>query len=187
MIQAWNLRTRAHHCAVTDRRFEEGEQFYTAIYFDKKTGDYTRRDVSAAAWEQDSQDHPPFSFWKSLYEKPQTEERPEVTPRENASVLLHRLIVEDEPSTENARYILALMLERRRILAPTAVQHTDSGRLLLYENKKTGEVFIIRDPELRLDEIAAMQEEVATLLGFTKNEPKPKLTAKKSAPPAAAE
>jgi hypothetical protein len=56
------------------------------------------------------------------------------------------------------------------------VKHSDAGRILMYENKKTGEVFIVRDPELRLDEIAAMQEEVATLLGFTKSESKPART-----------
>jgi hypothetical protein len=38
--------------------------------------------------------------------------------------------------------------------------------LLLYEHRKSGEVFIVRDPELRLDEIESVQEEVATLLGF---------------------
>ena len=185
MIQAWNLRTRAHQCAVTERKFVEGEKFYTAIYFNKKTGDYTRRDVSADAWAQDIQEHPPFSFWKSAYEPPHTEERLEVTPKENAGELLHRLIVEDEAGTEQARYILALMLERKRILVPTAVKHSDAGRLLMYENKKTGEVFVIRDPELRLDEIEAMQEEVATLLGFSKNESKPKRAAAVNVKPGA--
>jgi hypothetical protein len=38
--------------------------------------------------------------------------------------------------------------------------------MLFYENKKTGEVFIVRDPELRLDEVAQIQEEVATILAF---------------------
>jgi hypothetical protein len=38
--------------------------------------------------------------------------------------------------------------------------------MLFYENKKTGEVFIVRDPELRLDELVQVQDEVAMLLGF---------------------
>ena len=38
--------------------------------------------------------------------------------------------------------------------------------MLFYENRKTGDVFIIRDPELRLDEVEGVQEEVAMLLGF---------------------
>ena len=39
--------------------------------------------------------------------------------------LLQRFIEEDEPGTENARYILALMLERKRILSPTATKEVD--------------------------------------------------------------
>ena len=80
--------------------------------------------------------------------------------------LLQRFIEEDEPATENARYILALMLERKRILAPTATKEVDGNKMLFYENKKTSEVFIVRDPELRLDELAQLQDEVAMLLGF---------------------
>ena len=58
------------------------------------------------------------------------------------------------------------MLERKRILTPTAAKETEDGRMLFYENKKTGEVFLIRDPDLHLDELAQMQDEVAMLLGF---------------------
>jgi hypothetical protein len=58
------------------------------------------------------------------------------------------------------------MLERKRILTPTASKETEQGTMLFYENKKTSEVFMIRDPELRLDELAQMQDEVAMLLGF---------------------
>ena len=80
--------------------------------------------------------------------------------------LLQRFIEEGDPGTENARYILALMLERKRILSNTATKEVDGQRMLFYENKKTGEVFIVRDPELRLNELAALQDEVAMLLGF---------------------
>jgi hypothetical protein len=58
------------------------------------------------------------------------------------------------------------MLERKRILSPTATKEVDGNKMLFYENKKTGEVFIVRDPDLRLDELAQLQDEVAMLLGF---------------------
>ncbi len=166
MLQQWNIRSRAHECAVTGKPFEDGEKHYTAIYFDAEASGYVRRDVSLAGWEQEVEERKPFSFWKSVYVKHAPESRPEITSKESAMSLLQRLIEEDEPHTENARYILALMLERKRVLAPTAAKETEQGRMLFYENKKTGEAFIIRDPELRLDEVASVQEEVAALLGF---------------------
>jgi hypothetical protein len=35
---------------------------------------------------------------------------------------------------------------------------------LIYEHVRSGDVFIVPDPKLRLDEIEAVQNEVATLL-----------------------
>jgi len=170
MLQQWNIRSRAHQCAVSERPFADGEKHYTAIYFDPESGGYSRRDVAFDAWEQELAERKPFFFWKSVYVKNAPEERPEITSKESGMSLLQRMIEEDESYTENARYILALMLERKRVLSPMAVKDTEQGRMLFYENKKTGDAFIIRDPELRLDEIAGVQEEVATLLGFSSPE-----------------
>ena len=166
MIQNWHIRSRSHQCALSGRPFVDGETFHTAIYFDAETNGYMRRDVALDVWEQETSERQPIAYWKSVYSPQMTEERPEVATKENAMSLLQRFIEEDEPRTENARYILALMLERKRILTPTASRETENGKMLFYENKKTGEVVMVRDPELRLDELAVVQEEVAMLLGF---------------------
>jgi len=166
MIQNWHIRSRSHQCSLSGRTFEEGESFYTAIYFDPETSGYMRRDIGLDSWKQELSERQPIASWKSVYSPQITEERPEVATKENAMSLLQRFIEEDEQRTENARYILALMLERKRILTPTASKETESGRMLFYEAKKTGEVFMVRDPELRLDELALLQDEVAFLLGF---------------------
>ena len=182
MLQQWNIRSRAHECAVTGRPFVDGERHYTAIYIDPATKEYSRRDVSVEAWKEELAERKPFSFWKSIYTKNAPEERPEITSKESGMALLQSLIVDDDPHTENARYILALMLERKRILSPTSVKETEQGRMMFYENKKTGEAFVIRDPELRLDEIAGVQEEVAALLGFAGPGEEPRARAKTKVP-----
>jgi hypothetical protein len=166
MIQNWSIRTRAHQCAQSGRPFEEGDVFHTAIYFDPETGGYLRRDVCLTAWKAELAERTPIAYWRTTYSPQVVEQRPEVTSKESAMALLQRFVEEDEPQTEDARYILALMLERKRILSPTASKETEQGKMLFYENKKTSEVFMIRDPELRLDELAQMQDEVAMLLGF---------------------
>ncbi|GAA5136742.1 hypothetical protein GCM10023213_12320 [Prosthecobacter algae] len=166
MIQNWSIRSRSHQCALSGRPFVEGEVFHTAIYFDPETGGYLRRDVGLDAWKAELAERTPIAYWRTTYTPHVTEQRPEVTSKESAMALLQRFVEEDEPQTEDARYILALMLERKRILSPTASKETEQGKMLFYENKKTSEVFMIRDPELRLDELAQMQDEVAMLLGF---------------------
>jgi hypothetical protein len=167
MQQTWNIRTRSHHCAVSNRAFVDGERHYTAIYFDPSEGGFSRRDVSVECWQQEITERTPFSHWRAIYEKNLPQERPEVVSKESAMGLLQRLVEEGNPYTENARYILAVMLERRKQIAHTATKDDEQGnKILFYENKKTGELLIIRDPELRLDELKTVQDEVATLLGF---------------------
>jgi len=166
MIQNWSIRSRAPQCALSERPFAEGEVFHTAIYFDPETSGYLRRDVAIDAWPQEIAERKPIAYWRTTYSPTIVEAKPEVASKEGAMALLQRFIEEDEPATENARYILALMLERKRILSPTATKEVDGNKMLFYENKKTGEVFIVRDPDLRLDELAQLQDEVAMLLGF---------------------
>lgn len=166
MQQNWHIRSRAHACAVTQRPFEDGEVFHTAIYFDPDLNEYARRDICAEAWPAEKEARKPIAAWRTLYQKVEPETKPEIAPKASAQDLLQRFIEEGDPKTENARYILALMLERKRQLVQTAEKEIDGNKMLFYENKKTGEIFIVRDPELKLDEVAQIQEEVATILAF---------------------
>lgn len=162
----WNIRSRSHTCQHTGQTFADGESFYTALFEDAKSEELVRRDFSVAAWEELRAELHPFSFWKSVYEAPRHEEKPEVTEKEGAEGLLRRLIEEDNRGTENTRYILAVMLERKKILKHTATRETEDANFLIYEHPKSGEVYLIRDPELRLDQVEAVQREVSLLLGY---------------------
>ena len=166
MQQIWSIRSRAHECAVTARPFEDGEIFHTAIYFDPEENGYVRRDICTEAWPQELEARKPIASWKGSYQKVIAEARPEIASKASAMELLQRFIEEGDPKTENARYILALMLERKRQIVQTAEKEVDGAKMLFYENKKTGEIFIVRDPELLLDEVVQIQEEVATILAF---------------------
>ena len=65
---------------------------------------------------------------------------------------------------EKVRFILAVMLERQKVLVETDAQHMPSGILRVYEHRKDGDVFLIRDPNVSLDQVEAMQQEVIDLL-----------------------
>lgn len=166
MQQNWSIRSRAHECSLTGRPFEDGEIFHTAIYFDPQENGYVRKDVCREAWKDQLEKQRPVASWKTVYQKVIAEPKAEIAPKESAMELLQRFIEDGDPMTENARYILALMLERKRQITQTAEKEVDGNKMLFYENKKTGEIFIVRDPELRLDEVAQIQEEVATILAF---------------------
>jgi hypothetical protein len=164
LAESWHVRTRSRECASTHRPFEEGETIVTALYPDPESSGYLRRDFALDAWGSLPGDsEPAFSFWRSLYRAPEAvPERPE--ERISAEELLRRLVDEDAEHSENTRYILAVMLERQKLLRETDCQRTGSAILRVYEHRKSGEVFLIRDPDIPLAEVERVQAEVIVLL-----------------------
>lgn len=171
MPQDWSIQSRGHHCTATGRAFVEDEIFYTLLY-DEKTG-YRREDLCDEAYQARPADAPvPFSFWRTKYTPPPPP-APEPLGRQTAEDLLRNYMASDpaqsgldERRLAAVRYLLAVMLERKRVLKETDVKRGDDGnRIRVYERVVTGEVFIIPDPELKLDEIEQVQTEVADLLG----------------------
>ncbi len=159
----WSIQSRADRCSASNESFRDGEYFFTVLY-DEKTG-FRREDLSEAAWAERSKEGvQPFSFWRSKFEVPPPA-APEALGKETAEDLLRRYMSDSAPEHANVRYILALMLERKRQLKEIETKHGDDGSLTrIYEHSKSGEVFVIPDPQLRLDEMAAVQTQVADLL-----------------------
>ena len=161
LTNEWPIKHRADVCARTQRPFEPGEQFYTLLF---REGDgFRREDLSEEAWTQRNDNIQPFSFWKSRYE-PAPAAAPEPLGKESAEDLLRRLLAENDPANTNACYVLAVMLERKRVLKQVKTEKTDGQPVLIYEHAKTGDVFIVPDAQLRLDEIEHVQQEVSQLL-----------------------
>lgn len=161
MLSEWQIKSRAHTCAQTQIPFSNGEAIYTLLFRDESG--FRRDDISEAAWQSRPETVQPFSFWKSIYENPPPAP-PELLPKESVEAHLRQLIQEDQPNKTNARYILALMLERKKTLKQVDVRETGDERILIYEHAKTGEVFLIVDPKLRLDQLDAVQNEVYAFL-----------------------
>jgi hypothetical protein len=166
IIQDWKIRTTSAKCEDTGERFADGQEFYTCIFEDVPTDSFLRRDYAVESWKRISPTlaPPPFSFWKSTYKAPVAAADSKATADTSVEGMLRRFIDEDEPRTEQARYILALMLERKKVLVPTDSRETETRKLLFYEHAQTGDVFIVADPMLRLAEIEEVQREVSALL-----------------------
>jgi len=161
MQQDWNIRLRAEACDATAKPFTEGETFYTALYRDGEG--FLRKDLCEEAWSAlaaDPEAPAPFSSWRSKFEPP-APPPPEPLPRDDAEGMLRRLLESNDPAHTNTRYLLAVMLERKRVLRP---QPSEDKGILVYERAGTGETFLIADPNLSLSDLARVQEEVSALL-----------------------
>jgi len=154
----WAIKHRADTCAVTQRPFAPGEYFYTLLFRDAEG--YRREDLSEEAWAKRNENIQPFSFWKMRYEPlPATEP----LPKEDAEQLFRRLVASKSPPA-NTCYVLAAMLERKRVLKQIKTESAKNGRVLIFEQNTTGDVFIVPDPQLRLDQLESVQNEVSQLL-----------------------
>lgn len=171
-MESWHIKAREHECSVTGASFEDGEGFYTALLPDPESSGYLRKDFSLEGWKEGrgAVEREALSFWRSVYKVPVAEEKAVVMEKESAEALLQRLIEADEDHTENTRYILAVMLERQKLLKETDSQPTPTGILRIYEHRKTGEVFIVKDPNIPLSEVEAVQVEVMEMLDPKKRE-----------------
>ena len=156
----WDIKGPGSACAECAREFEDGEEFYTRLEFGPEG--YIRSDYCQTCW-RDEMKAGAVSTWRTVFHRPPPPQEP--VRKETAEALLRRLIESGDESRRNVVFILAVMLERRRILVERDVQRRADGRVLrVYEHRRTGETFVILDPGLSLSEVGKVQEEVVSLL-----------------------
>jgi hypothetical protein len=170
MSQEWEIKTCSKACKGTGQPFADGQIIVSRLCFTQEG--YVREDYSEAGWTQQHRDSS-VSFWRSTFRAPPPP-TPEPMKKETAEALLRQYMAKEDYSRKNAIYILAVMLERKRILVERDVQlKPDGSKIRIYEHKKTGEIFTIPDPGLRLDELESVQQEVLELLGLVPRPPQP--------------
>lgn len=167
MNAEWNIRTCADQCAACQKKFTDKETLMSRLRFAAEG--YVREDYCAGCWPErkPGADGGEVSAWSAIWHAP-APKAPEPLKKETAESLLRELMETDDPAKRNVIFILAVMLERRRILVEKEVQVPEGQgiKIRVYEHKQTGESFVVPDPQLRLREIETVQREVMELLGI---------------------
>src|SRR5450432_3304468 len=165
-MNEWNIQSRAHACEACGKNFADREIFHTLL-FDERAEDLRRSDICEACWQNQFSDGARerkgfISHWQTIYEAP----APVVDAihKDTAETLLRKLIAQNDPRYAPAGYILAVMLERKRILKVKEQIVRDGQRVFIYEQPKTGDIFTIADPGLHLNQLEEVQRDVAMLL-----------------------
>jgi hypothetical protein len=170
----WNIQSRAHACEACGRHFVDKETYHTLL-FDEKA-DFRRSDICQACWQRQysdgARDRKGFvSYWHGVYHAPPPPNEP--IQKETAESLLRKLIELNDPQFIPAGYILAVMLERKRLLKVKEQIVRDGQRVFIYEHPVSGDVFTIIDPNLQLNQLESVQRDVAALLEHGLNQPVP--------------
>lgn len=168
----WNIQARAHACQACGKNFTDREVYHTLL-FDERAA-FNRIDICQSCWLKQYSDGARerkgfLSYWQGVYEAPPPPSEP--IQRETAESLLRKLVELNDPQYLPAGYILAVMLERKRLLKVKEQLVRDGRRIFVYEQPKTGDVFTIVDPDLQLNQLEAVQRDVAALLEHGLNPP----------------
>ena len=178
MAQDWDIKPRSERCHGCETPFGDKQIYLSALAFGDEG--YTRTDYCEKCWSGNIKSASPYSVWRGVFRIPPPQPE-EPLKKETAESLLRSLMGKEDESKRNVMYILAVMLERKRILAERDVQTRDDGIMIrVYEHRGTGETFLVPDPQLHLDQLEQVQQEIAEMLG------KPEVGGQKSAtsPPA---
>jgi hypothetical protein len=148
-------------CSVTNRELQAGEAFFAALI--DENGKFVRKDFAADAWNG----APPgaIAYWTG---KVPTSERSR-KPTFNDELLMEwfqHLAGNPEPSRMNFRYVIALLLMRRKRLKFEDVKKTNGPELLIVRDARNGTRYELPDPRLSEEEITTVQEEVFQALGW---------------------
>jgi len=170
-MNEWNIQSRAHACEACAQPFADRQPYHTLL-LDAPPA-LRRSDICEPCWQKKSADARSqtgfISHWQGIFEVPPP--AVDAIQKETAETVLRKLIEQNDPRYAPAAYILAVMLERKRILKVKEQITRDGQRVFVYEQPKTGDIFTIADPNLHLDQLEAVQRDVAMLLEQGLNPP----------------
>ena len=157
----YQIQPNTRRCAASGRELRPGEKYFSALL--DEGGKFVRKDYAAEAW----QGPPPgaFGFWAGRIPQPDARRRPPI----DDELLLDcfgRLEGQEETGRVNFRYVLALLLMRRRRFRFEEAKEEAGREVLCLRCTRTGARHQVVNPGLSDDELTAVQEDVFQALGW---------------------
>jgi hypothetical protein len=159
----YQLQAPTRRCSVTGRELRPGEKYVAALL--DEGGKFVRRDFAPEAWAG-----PPanaIGHWAGRVPAAgESAKRPPIDD-EMLAECFHRLDGADDPGRVQFRYVVALLLMRRKRFKFEDVTKDAAGETLLLRDTRTGDRYAVADPGLTDEAMAAVQDEVFRVLGWT--------------------
>jgi hypothetical protein len=162
MVTDYQIQPNSRRCTVTGRELQPGEPYFSALV--EEGNQLMRRDYSSEAWAGP----PPgaFSFWKGRVPPPQGT----VRPRFDDDLLeecFHRLEGQTDPGRINFRYVVTLLLLRRKRLRLEQSIIEGDVEILTVQGNRDGLRWRVVNPRLTEAEMEQVQHEVFQVLGWS--------------------
>jgi hypothetical protein len=126
MLLDFEVQRSTRRCAATDLPLEPGDVCYSVLEF--QGADVIRKDYSSAAWTDPPREA--FAWWRTRIPEP-VAKKIKLAPNDVLLELFDQLA--DDPMHQDMRYVLTLLLVRRRVFrleTPPAALHGNAGSKL---------------------------------------------------------
>jgi len=157
----YQIQPNTRRCAVSGRALQPGEKFYCVLLDE---GDkFVRKDYGSEAWQGAPEGA--FSFWAGRI--PDLEQSRKRRIDDDLLVdCFQRLEGQTEPGRLSFRYVVALLLMRRRRFKFEETRTENGREVLCLRCARTGAQHEVMNPGLTEDEMTTVQEEVFKVLGW---------------------
>jgi hypothetical protein len=157
----YQIQPSTRRCSATGRELQPGERYYSVLL--EEAGKFVRKDFSVEAWHGAPEGA--FSFWMGRLAPPQGKRRPPIDD-EMLMECFERLEGQLEPSRVRFRYVIGLLLMRRRRLRFEETQRDGSQEVLCLRCTRTGARHAVVNPGLTDEELTTVQDDVFQALGW---------------------
>jgi hypothetical protein len=158
-------------CAASGRVLEPGSTCVAALC--EKAGEegFERRDFAVEAWESGQRPEGLFSFWRTVV--PQPDERPRLVLDDAVlQDLFERLASDERPQRVAFRFVLGLILMRKKHMKFVGREMLDSREYWLLQPRGTGsepgalppEPLRVLNPQLSDDDVRSLIEQLSEVL-----------------------
>jgi len=158
----FDIAAPARACVVSGRELRPGDAVISVVADD--AGKFVRTDYAAEAWSG-----PPdgaIAWWASRIPTSAKPQKP--TYNEDVLLDLFRHLAEAaDPQRVSFRYVVALLLMRRKRLKFEDLKKVNGQDVLIVRDVRSGVRYDALDPRLDEEAIVSVQDEVFTALGWT--------------------
>lgn len=156
----WEVSKSSLACTACAKSFVEDNEVFSALYDEKPS--FVRRDYCPACWPAVSHEAL-FSFWQTRIPRKDAPVRRFVDD-EIVLDFFRKLEGETEPSKVNFRYVLGLLLMRKKTLKFTEFKRGETGAVLVLHDRTHQCNYEVLDPNLTEEQIQQVTQEVGQIL-----------------------
>lgn len=161
MEKEWTIEKSLNKCSSCAKEFDQKQEYFSQIF--DSGGVFVRKDFCLACWK--GPDASAYSFWRTRAAV--KEEKPKRFI--DLGIILDffkKLGSSEEKAKVNFRYILALVLMRKRKLKFEGAKTENNSEILTLQEAGTDNLFSVKNPKLTEQELNSITQQVGQILNM---------------------